>query len=150
MYQIYSFSNELIYMFRTVFPSIIRSSRLYLQQYLFESCLYSLELQTIDGKTVQNMQSESFQNRINLIHWCIQLVLIIIIISNLSNDRSKTSSKTIPPHSAIQRFLLQLTVSFPVLKVIQQILTPSSSSSCHFYLPLYLSFSNLLQKAVST
>ena len=26
---------------------------------------------------------------------------IIIIISNLSNDRSKTSSKTIPPHSAI-------------------------------------------------
>jgi len=26
---------------------------------------------------------------------------IIIIISNLSNDRSKASSKTIPPHSAI-------------------------------------------------
>jgi len=25
----------------------------------------------------------------------------IIIISNLSNDRSKASSKTIPPHSAI-------------------------------------------------
>jgi len=25
----------------------------------------------------------------------------IIIISNLSNDRSKTSSKTIPPHSAM-------------------------------------------------
>ena len=27
--------------------------------------------------------------------------IIIIIISNLSNDRSKASSKTIPPHSAI-------------------------------------------------
>jgi len=27
-------------------------------------------------------------------------VIIIIIISNLSNDRSKASSKTIPPHSA--------------------------------------------------
>ena len=27
--------------------------------------------------------------------------LVIIIISNLSNDRSKASSKTIPPHSAI-------------------------------------------------
>ena len=29
------------------------------------------------------------------------LQLIIIIITNLSNDRSKASSKTIPPHSAI-------------------------------------------------
>ena len=76
--------------------------------------------------------------------------IIIIIISNLSNDRPKTSSKTIPPHSAIQDFLLQLTVSSPVLKAIQQLLTPSSSSSFHFYLPLYLSFNNLLQKAVST
>jgi len=27
--------------------------------------------------------------------------ITIIIISNLSNDRSKASSKTIPPHSAI-------------------------------------------------
>ena len=27
--------------------------------------------------------------------------IIIIIISNLSNDRPKASSKTIPPHSAI-------------------------------------------------
>ena len=44
---------------------------------------------------------------------------VIIIISNLSNDRSKASSKTIPPHSAIYSFLLQLTVSSPVLKVIQ-------------------------------
>jgi len=31
----------------------------------------------------------------------IVLSTIIIIVSNLSNDRSKTSSKTIPPHSAI-------------------------------------------------
>jgi len=29
------------------------------------------------------------------------IIIIIIIISNLSNDRSKASSKTIPPHSAI-------------------------------------------------
>jgi len=28
-------------------------------------------------------------------------IIIIIIISNLSNDRSKASSKAIPPHSAI-------------------------------------------------
>ena len=47
------------------------------------------------------------------------IIIIIIIISNLSNDRSKASSRTIPPHSAIYSFLLQLTVSSPVLKVIQ-------------------------------
>jgi len=41
-----------LYMFRTVFPSIIRSSRLYIQQYLFDSCMYSLELLMMDGKTV--------------------------------------------------------------------------------------------------
>ena len=41
-----------LHMFRTVFPPIIRSSRLYIQQqafarrqYLFDSCMYSLELQ---------------------------------------------------------------------------------------------------------
>ena len=81
---------------------------------------------------------------------CVCVYIYIQISSNLSNDRSKASSKTIPPYSAIYSFLLQLTVSSPVLKVIQQLLTPSSSSSCHFYLPLYLSFNNLLQKTVST
>jgi len=59
--------------FRTVFPSIIRSSRLYIQQqvyvrycYLLASgnemelfhssccCMYSLELLMMDGKTVRN------------------------------------------------------------------------------------------------
>ena len=69
--------------------------------------------------------------------------------SNLSDDRSNASSKTMPPHSAIQNFLLQMRVSSPVLKVIQQLLTSSSSSSCHFHLTLYLSFDNLFQKAVS-
>ena len=46
----------------------------------------------------------------------------IIIISNLWNDRSKASSKTIPPHSAIYSFLLQLTVSSPVLRSSSSIL----------------------------
>ena len=41
-------------------------------------------------------------------------------------------------------------VSSPFLKVIQQLPTSSSLSSCHLYPPLYLSFSNPLQKAVST
>ena len=39
--------------------------------------------------------------------------------SILSDDKSKASSKTIPPHSAIYSFLLQMRVSSPVLKVIQ-------------------------------
>jgi len=47
------------------------------------------------------------------------IVIIIIIISNLSNDRSKASSKVIPPYSAIYSFFLQLTLSSPVLTVIQ-------------------------------
>jgi len=61
-----------LYMFQTVFPSIIRSSRLYIQQQVFVKqillsahsnirltnaccCMYSPELLMIDGKTVQNM-----------------------------------------------------------------------------------------------
>jgi len=52
----------LLYMFRTVFPSIIRSSRMYIQ--LSDSsmcltcgccCVYSLELLMMDRKTVRNM-----------------------------------------------------------------------------------------------
>ena len=52
-----------------------------------------------------------FSNRIELFS--------VIIISNLSNDRFKASCKTVPPHSAIYSFLLQFTVSSPVLKVVQ-------------------------------
>ena len=44
-----------LYMFQTVFPPIIKSSRLYIQQYLFDSCMYSLELLMMDGKTVRNI-----------------------------------------------------------------------------------------------
>ena len=38
---------------------------------------------------------------------------------SLSDDRFKPSSKTIPPHIAIQSFILQMRVSSSVLKVIQ-------------------------------
>ena len=81
---------------------------------------------------------------LNLIH------SFIHSFSILSDDRSKASSKTNPVHSAIQSFLLQMRVSSPVLKFIQQLLMSSFSSSCHFHLSLYLSFDNLFQKAVST
>ena len=76
-----------LYMFRTVFPSVTRSSRLYIEQQEFVKqillpacrnryccllalqagssicltyaccCIYSLELLAMDGKTVRNMQS---------------------------------------------------------------------------------------------
>jgi len=39
--------------------------------------------------------------------------------SILSDDRSKASSKTMPPYSAMQSLLLQMRISSPVLKVIQ-------------------------------
>ena len=64
---------------------------------------------------------------------------LLLLFSILSDDRFKASSKTIPPHSAIQSLLFQRRVSSPVLKVMQWLLTSSSSSSCHFHLSLYLS-----------
>ena len=44
---------------------------------------------------------------------------IIHSFSILSDDRSKASSKTMPPYSAMQSLLLQMRISSPVLKVIQ-------------------------------
>jgi len=73
-------------MFRTVFPTIVRSSQLYIQQKehvkqilpIVSSicltyaccCMYSHELLTMNRKTVQNMQSVT-PNKINLRHCCI-------------------------------------------------------------------------------
>ena len=46
-----------LYMFRTVFPSIIRSSELRIQQRYMSNncCIRSCELLMMDGKTVRNM-----------------------------------------------------------------------------------------------
>ena len=52
------------------------------------------------------------QNRLK-IWW---MLFIIHSFSSLSDNRSKAYSKTMPLHSAIQRFLLQMRVSSPVLK----------------------------------
>ena len=79
-----------LYMFRTVFPSIIRSSRLYIQQQAYvKQILLSVSKQTsvsvwhmpVAVCTVLNSWwwterasetcSVSFQNKINLIHWCL-------------------------------------------------------------------------------
>ena len=51
-----------------------------------------------------------------------EVLLLLLLFSSLPDDRSKTSSKTIPPHSAIQSLqslLFQMRLSSPVLKVIQ-------------------------------
>jgi len=54
-----------IYMFRTVFPSIIRSSRLYLQQYLFNIylMLYLQSWTPDDGRQDRPKHVELFQNK---------------------------------------------------------------------------------------
>ena len=78
------------------------------------------------------------------------LVCIFIHLVVCLTTGPKPLPKLSSPHSAIQSFLLQMRVSSPFFKVIQQVSTPSSLSSCHFYPPLYLSFNNPFQKAVST
>jgi len=82
-----------LYMFRTVFPSIISSSRLHIQQPNRYCCLFasmqsavSVWHMRVAVCTVLNSwwwterQSEtctvSFQNKINVRHWCIWLVLL--------------------------------------------------------------------------
>ena len=57
----------------------------------------------------------NFKSGFKFKFWC----SFHILSSILSDDRSKASSKTIPPHSSIQSFLLQMKVPSPVLKVIQ-------------------------------
>ena len=101
-------------------------------------------------KSVHSLRTSSTKELIlrYILLWNIIYIYIYIFIhsfSSVSYDRSNTS-----PLSAIQSFLLQMRVSSPFLKVMQQLLTSSSSSSCHFYSAFYLSFNNLLQKAVST
>jgi len=48
-----------------------------------------------------------------------EILLYIQSFNNLSDDTSKASSKTVLLHRAIKRFLLQMRLSSPVLKVIQ-------------------------------
>jgi len=55
----------------------------------------------------------------NTIWWQSSTQCFIHSFSILSDDRSKASSKTMPPHSAIQSLLLEMRISSPVHKVIQ-------------------------------
>jgi len=69
-----------LYMFRTVFPSIIRSSKLYIQQQASVWQMPVAVCTVLNSWWWTKRPSEtcrmSFQNKINLIHWCIQLVLL--------------------------------------------------------------------------
>ena len=68
--------------------------------------------------------------------------------SSPSYDRFIASSKVRYPHSSIWCCLFQLPVSSRFFKVIQQLLTSSSSSSRCFRPSPLLSLKNLFQKAV--
>ena len=69
---------------------------------------------------------------------------------SLSFYRSRVSAKARSPQRVMHCFLFQFPVFSRFFKVIQQLVTSSSSSSSHFYAFLYLSFNNMLQKAVPT
>ena len=78
--------------------------------YLFYTRLSSL----IDKKQLK------MWNVLTIWVYCILYnVISIHSFSILSDDRSKASSKTMPPYSAIQSLLLQMRISSSVLKVIQ-------------------------------
>jgi hypothetical protein len=74
--------------------------------------------------------------------------IVAVISLSVLHDRSIASSKACYPQTAIGSFQFPEFSRF--LKVIQCLLRPYSSSSCHFDPSFYLSLSNVLQKAVPT
>ena len=69
-------------------------------------------------------------------------------LHSLPYDRSKSSCKATSPESVIQCFLFKFPVTSPFINLNQQLITSSSFSFHHFHLAIYLSFSNVFQKAV--
>ena len=97
------------------------------------------------------------ESSLKISSYSIQEVQDSTIILNLQFMYSKlclTTDLQHPLKQILQRAILCFFCKFPVPcrfpKVIQQLLTSSSSSSCHFYFSFYLSFSNMFQKTVST
>jgi len=68
MYQIYFNFGMTLYMFRTVFPSIISSSRLYIQQQAFvkQILLHVQSLTPDDGRKDRPKHAECYSSKINL------------------------------------------------------------------------------------
>jgi len=69
---------------------------------------------------VEGRVCSRFVTGVNSVIFCrLYIHVYIHSFSILSDDRSKASSKTMPPYSAMQSLLLQMRISSPVLKVIQ-------------------------------
>ena len=97
-----------------------------------QSCSFSIRIVCLPTRAAAGYLVTHFRSITScpyLFHWSYKAVLftyfqnrgsvILLLFSVLSDDRSKASSKTILPHSAIQSLLFQMRVSPPVLKVIQ-------------------------------
>ena len=96
-----------LYMFRTFFPSIIsyrhmldtaKSQQSAVSDICLQPYVQSLHLM-MDGKTVRNTQSVT-PNKINLIHWCISLVLL----QKLNTTSSSIDSTTLGGSRSVQQF----------------------------------------------
>jgi len=86
----------------------------------------------------------AFKVRPDVIHSLIQS------FRSLPYDRSTASSEASSLQCAIQCFHFQFPLSFRFLRVIQWLLTSTSSSSRNFYPFFYLSFNSVVQNAVPT
>jgi hypothetical protein len=69
----------------------------------------------LDQRKQSTMQWLHYPNQNNVRH---EAFRYLFIHSIPSNDRSKASSKTVPPHSAIQSLLLQMSASSPIPKAV--------------------------------
>ena len=78
----------------------------------------TVELRELTGQKQDKVPQSGYSSSYSY-HSGPNRLLLLLLFSILSDDRSKASSKTIPPHSAIQSLLFQMRVSTPVLKVIQ-------------------------------
>ena len=65
-------------------------------------------------------------------------------------ERSVGSYKSSSPQGVIWCHMFQFWVFSGFINIIQELLTSSASSSCHFYLNLYLFFDNVFWKKVPT
>ena len=81
-------------------------------QYCCSQCTWWQICWALNGEETQQMPVYIY------IYMCVCVCVLLLFII-LSDDRSKASSKLIPPHIAIQSFLFQMRVSSSVFMVIQ-------------------------------
>jgi len=123
MYQIYFYFGMTLYMFRTVFPSIIRSSRLYIQlsnrycalllagrqQYLFDICLLLyVQFSTPDDGWKDRPKHVQCHSKLilNLIHWCILTAWCRVLLEQLTGLQLV---KKFPAFHGTRKFITAIT-----------------------------------------